>query len=452
MRLSSSLLILAGLAAAAWAVPLFTNATSTNMPASTSVHSMDAEFGDIDKDGDLDAVIAVETGVNRLYLNDGAGKFTLRANAFGSASYDSEDLQVVDFNRDGNLDVVFVMEDTRIYQLFFGDSAGNFTNVSTRLPRFGEANDVEAVDVNGDGLPDIVVGNVRVNSTTMTGQDYIFINNPADPGTFLDETATRMPVSVDATQDIKLGDLDGDGDLDMVVANEVPPNKLYINAGGGFFKDSSANLQLPVPLETREALLFDVDGDKDLDIVFANLTCNACNVYTKDPQARLLINDGKAHFTDSTATHMPVNTFSSWDGGYLDFDADGDIDLILCAIIVPGFTGAPYRAYRNDGKGHFTDATADVFPSGVTGLGWDVEVADVDKNGTLDLFLAGRASQNILLLGLVQQPTSIRSGRRAAHPRAAQAFAKAALWVNPAGRVVAAPEGARRGVPVLSVK
>ena len=85
-------------------------------------------------------------------------------------------------------------------------------------------------------------------------------------------------------------------------------------------------------------------------------------------------------------------------------DADGDLDLILCTIDVPGFTAGPFRAYRNDGKGFFSDVTSEVMPASAVGRGWDVEVADLNKDGALDMAMGGWGTQARLLFGTVQQP------------------------------------------------
>jgi hypothetical protein len=100
-------------------------------------------------------------------------------------------------------------------------------------------------------------------------------------------------------------------------------------------------------------------------------------------------------------------------------DADGDLDLILCAIDVPGFVAGAFRAYRNDGKGFFTDVTAEAMPATAVGRGWDVEVADLNDDGALDMALGGWGTQARLLLGTVKQPVSIRGkgGKSGAMPR-----------------------------------
>jgi len=274
-----------------------------------------------------------------------------------------------------------------------GNGDGTFRDASDRLLGMSEGNGLDVGDVDGDGLPDIVVGN-----SGEQGQDFLWLNDPARPGFFIDRTRENLPQVNDATQSIKLADLNGDGHLDMVVGNEVPPNRLLLNDGKGVFTEHAGNLELPEPLETREALVFDVDGDGDLDIVFANITSNA-GVWDKDPRARVLINDGQARFTDETEQRMPTYKFSTYSAREVDFDHDGHIDLLLSAVAVPGFGEERLRAFRNDGKGFFTDVTEEVLPPSVFGRNWNITIGDLDGDGIADAFVGGWASQGRLLLG-----------------------------------------------------
>jgi hypothetical protein len=371
---------------------VFLDATDTHVPQAATLHALDAAFVDVDRDGDLDVVAAVEGDVNRLYLNDGKGRLTWRAKAFGEVAHDTEHVLSADFNRDGFADVMFIAEDDQVHQLFFGDGKGAFTDASERLLARSEGNGFAVGDVNGDDLPDIVLGN-----SGKRGQNFLWLNEASDPGRFIDATRTHLPAVNDGTQDVALVDLEDDGDLDMVVANEVPPNRLLLNDGKGRFTEASDRLDLPVELHTREVHVFDANSDGRLDILFLNLTSNARG-REKDPQARLLIDDGRGRFVDESAKRLPKNAFSSWGGAVIDFTDDGHPDLIVGAIDVPGFKPLQVRAYRNDGKGYFEDVTETVIPVTAVGRGWSMAVGDLNGDGKDDVFIGGWGTQARLLL------------------------------------------------------
>ena len=380
---------------------LFDDVTDTHVPVSKYLHALDVALVDVDGDGDLDAVLAVEMSANRLYINDGQGHFTWKQGALGTKAHDTEHVLSADFNRDGYPDLIFVAEEDHAHQLFLGGPGGVFTDASDRLPKMSEGNGLAVGDVNGDGLPDIVIGNSaeeRPGKPRASGQNFLWLNDPKQPGTFIDATATHLPAYEDDTQDIALADVDGDGDLDMVVANESPPNRLLLNDGKGHFREAPKALQLLTPLETREVHVFDANGDGRPDILFLNLTSNN-KKWDKDPQARLLINKGRGKFRDETKTRLPENRFSSWGGMVMDFNHDGHPDLIVGAIDVPGFKPLQLRAYTNDGKGRFSDVTATVMPAATVGRSWSMAKGDVNGDGVEDLFVGTWGTQARLLLG-----------------------------------------------------
>lgn len=370
--------------------PLFLDVSDTHLPSGVlDGLSMDAGVADVDGDGDLDIVVANEFRPNILLLNDGGGRFTDGSHRLPRTEHDSEDVGIADFDGDGDLDIVIVSEDDQVNEFYLNDGAGSFSHQSERIPVSGTTNGLVVADLNADGFPDLILAN--------NGQDALLVNDGT--GTFRDETHLRMPSSQDVTQDMELGDVDGDGDADLIGANEGA-NVLYLNDGLGYFIESEGAIPLRgTPEETREADFGDVDGDGDLDLLFANV---AAFVPGADPRNRLLINDGSGRFTDETEARLPPDSASSFDGDLRDVDGDGDLDILTGNSEVDLSQGriadSPYRAYLNRGDGFFTQATEEVFGEGVTGTGFDLEWGDFNGDGLEDVYLASRGSGDRLLL------------------------------------------------------
>ncbi|WP_136685728.1 FG-GAP repeat domain-containing protein [Falsirhodobacter xinxiangensis] len=377
----------------------FVDATATKMPLASSLHATDSAMLDADNDGDLDVVLSVEYGVNRLYLNEG-GTLSYQPDAFGTVMHDSEHVRTADFDGDRNADVVSVAESDEVSQLFLGDGQGGFTDASDRLPRMGQANGLALGDLNGDGLPDIFIGStgeVDHGASIVPARNILFLNDSHNPGHFIDATDSHLPATDDQTEGVALADMDNDGDLDVVIASPSHPNRLLLNDGSGVFTDASDRLDLPVPMETREVHVFDANGDGWNDIVFFSITSNNQG-WEKDPQTRLLINDGEGRFSDETAERLPKHTFSSWAGTVVDFNRDGAPDLLVGAIQVPGFVPLQLRAWQNDGDGGFTDVTGDVVPGITVGRSWSMSQGDLDGDGHPDVVIDGWGTQARLLL------------------------------------------------------
>ncbi len=385
--------------------PLFREVTETHLPTEELEGlSMDAGVGDLDGDGDPDIVIANEHRPNILLLNEGDGRFRNASDRIPRAAHDSEDVGIADFDGDGDLDVIVVSEDDRVNELYLNQGGGHFEAAGDRLPVTGTSNAVLTPDLDGDSVPDVLIGN--------NGQNVALVNE--GDARFRDATGERLPRILDVTQDLELGDVDGDGDLDLIVGNE-DDNRLLINDGEGIFSDETSE-RLPLrdaPEETREADFGDVDGDGDLDLLLANIRGF---VEGADPRNRLLVNRGDGHYRDETGERLPEHRDRSFDGDFIDVDGDGDLDIVTSNSQVNLDEGriedAPYRVYLNEGGGLYRTATEEVFPPGVVGTGFDAEAADVDGDGRIDLYLASRGSVDRLLLGLGPGEESRVAGRR----------------------------------------
>lgn len=123
---------------------------------------------------------------------------------------------------------------------------------------------VRAVDVDGDGDKDLLVGNGPI----ITGaQNKLLLNDGS--GRFVDATATHLPAGLWNTLGLAVGDVDGDGDQDFVTGDSWQ-NRLFLNDGTGRFADATFGRMPRQASETRDLALVDLDGDGDLDLVCAN--------------------------------------------------------------------------------------------------------------------------------------------------------------------------------------
>ncbi|XOF34295.1 MAG: FG-GAP-like repeat-containing protein [Candidatus Electrothrix sp. YB6] len=188
----------------------------------------DIELRDLDGDGDLDAFAANHgTSGNPVWLNDGAGNFSLHAK-LGNLS--SHSIALGDLDGDGNLDA-FVGNVYDPDQIWLGDGAGNFIDSGQNL---GDTMSLEVslADLDSDGDLDayVATGNIW---TRRSETDKIWLNDGS--GVFSD---SGLPLAYAANSSIPLGDLDGDGDLDAFSAaygNNVAygNNTVWMNESDG---------------------------------------------------------------------------------------------------------------------------------------------------------------------------------------------------------------------------
>jgi len=196
---------------------------------------------------------------------------------------------------------------------------------------------------------------------------------------------------------LAVGDIDGNGLDDFIVGSSSGYSEVvFLQQPDGKFvqKDLLTAAEAQVKhSDDMGVLLFDADGDGDLDLyIAAGGYRNPLN--SPAYQDRLYINDGKGNFTLDTAA-LPPNFSSKACVRAADFDHDGDLDLFVSGRVVPGGYPQPVSSYiyRNDSKnGHvkFTDVTAtvakDLFNIGMV---CDASWTDFDNDGWPDLVLAG---------------------------------------------------------------
>jgi hypothetical protein len=233
-----------------------------------------------------------------------------------------------------------------------------FSSFSTFCEGVEHTTSIALGDLDRDGDLDVVFGNGRHLEET----DWVYSNN--GHGGFYGRRA--LGPEADPTYGVALGDLDGDGALDVIVANDAgDPSVAYRNDGRGNFRWIS---NVGRTIQPRRALaLDDLDLDGDLDVVLVGLVQD--HVYLNEGGGLQWTERplGGQYGGGSRATGVAIG----------DVDGDSDVD-----IVVPGRYEAPSVVFLNDGNGGFAEtrhfgAAADDTTS--------VALADVDRDGDLDI-------------------------------------------------------------------
>ncbi|MBR9922819.1 MAG: T9SS type A sorting domain-containing protein [Bacteroidetes bacterium] len=230
---------------------------------------------------------------------------------------------------------------------------------------------VSVVDIDGDGLEDIVM---------TTGIDYpilFYLNNG-------DETFTEVPspvVNNSMQKGIVFGDIDNDGDMDFFVAGDGAFNELYRNDGNLVFTKITQQAGLIRRNDkTFGASFCDVNADGLLDLY-------VCNREKATYGNFLYINQGNNTFTEEAqARGVADDTQLSHQSLFFDYDNDGDQDLYV-------INDRLYlnSLFQNDGSGYFTDVSA-VSGTNIQIDAMNASAGDIDNNGYLEIFITNNGA------------------------------------------------------------
>ncbi len=365
---------------------------------------------DIDGDGRLDLLFANCNGWHRpgdmaapnakplrptLLMNEGSENGVPRFKDV-SADVFPEDLAmhaknaaVCDVNGDGHSDVVFAVAfGGRPRLLLWEESKKRFVDATaSHLPDVKlNANGVGFGDLDDDGDLDLVFADSGPKSDREPGgRARLFLND--GKGHFT-EAADRFPSEPKVgAQNAKILDIDGDLDLDVVVDGKSRVTQLYINDGKGRFELDTKTIPMAdrggQPYEIEWA---DLDGDGDLDAVHMNWGGGRRQRYRNVVLKNLLVESGRLAFEVVEDALDLRNNEDENEFAFLDADDDGDLDLVTATLLA---TPGSEKLYLNSGTigSGFLRLSKHAFSELVDGT-LDLCIADFDGDGARDVVTA----------------------------------------------------------------
>jgi hypothetical protein len=333
---------------------------------STGPDGMGITLGDVNGDGKLDlAVSYVSDSVVTIRLGNGDGSFG-SATDFLTGGDGTVDVRLVDIDHDGDLDIVTATRDANFSQslsVLLGDGAGNFGAYARYATGFlfGTAH-MAVADFNADGNLDVAL-NAASGSAIM-------LNDGGGSFSFYSSfSSTAGPIAV--------GDVDNDGDLDLVQPRSSFSIRIGVNNGTGAF----GTVDVPVSNAQMWISLADVNNDGNLDIL-----------YGSNNGLGVVLGDGQGGFAEAGSSPFATGGAAGRAAQLAvgDMNHDGNLDVVVTDAGTPA---SSVTVMLGDGNGGFTPSASAVPVNGDTSGG--VVIGDLNGNGSLDVVTLNVESDNV---------------------------------------------------------
>lgn len=326
----------------------------SDLPYNTTIYVMvRTHTGGVISTGCFESSFSTEINpaYNTAFVNNNSSITTQSENSTSSDWYD--------INGDGRLDVIIGNS--------YGDAQNdvflNLGNMTFLEQEFGDlttdakrSEDVKWIHLNDDDFVDVYVAN---NGGGQTNDMYINTGN----NSFIKVDTGYIATDAFRSEAIAYGDIDGDGDIDVFVANASnQANNLYINNGNTTFTKRTSGHIVTATKSSYSAHMCDIDGDNDLDLFVGN-----------SGQNFLYKNDGTGVFTQMLAGDLATLSTSSRSIDFIDFDLDGDLD----ALEGTSNTTEGAAIYENDGTGIFTKVPSGTLSTSSEAAVWSLLNDDI---------------------------------------------------------------------------